>query len=270
MYFMSRLKGDRSIAFIVPALATLATFLLALAVGGRSLGLLVLGVAFLGFAVLAARSYGRTGNPFIVVQTVYLASVGLYCLTSPARWGGAPSPGQKLILVVAAASAAWLMWIFFTKRLKFRGRELLELAALPVRPDPDGFTARPRPAGQGSYTREELLAFAEFLHRTHIAWAYREGHRVVFVPVRRLGYAYLYGWSVPGYEDQTWVAFDFEGNVTAHVSREDYLDYREELSLDQLCESLGAVMLDLFERYKRGEGSGILDRLNALGTSPVS
>jgi len=32
-----------------------------------------------------------------------------------------------------------------------------------------------------------------------------------------------------------WVAFDFDGNVSAHVSREDYLDYREELSLDALC-----------------------------------
>ena len=139
-----------------------------------------------------------------------------------------------------------------------------------VRPDPDGFTARPRPAGRATYAREELLAFAEFLHRAHIAWAYLEGHRVVLVPVRRLGYSYLYGWSVPGYENQTWVAFDFDGNVTAQVSREDYLDYREELYLDELCESLGAVMVDLLERFKRGEGSLILDRLNALGASPVS
>jgi hypothetical protein len=270
MYFMSRLKDDRSVAFIVPALATLAAFLVALTLGGRSLGFRVLGVAFLGFAVLAARSYWRTRNPFIVVQTVYLASLGLYCLTAPRDFGRAASPGSKVLLLVAAAAAAWLMWVFFTKRLKFRGRELLELAALPVRPDPDGFTARPRPAGQARYTREELLAFAEFVHRTHVAWAYREGHRVVLVPVRRLGYAYLYGWTVPGYEDQTWVAFDFEGNVTAHVSREDYLDYREELSLDQLCESLGAVMVDLLEQFKRGEGSRILDRLNALGMSPVS
>ena len=31
------------------------------------------------------------------------------------------------------------------------------------------------------------------------------------MPVRRLGYAYLYGWSVPEYEGKTWVAFDFDG-----------------------------------------------------------
>jgi hypothetical protein len=176
----------------------------------------------------------------------------------------------RLLALVAGASAAWLVWIFFTKRLKFRGREVLELAALPVKPDPDGFTERPRPSGQASYTREEVLAFAEFLHSTHIAWAYLEAHRVVLVPVRRLGYRYLYGWDVPSYEDRTWVAFDFDGNVSAQISREDYLDYREELSLDALCESMGRLFIDLLEQFKRGEGGQILERLNALGMSPVS
>ena len=132
------------------------------------------------------------------------------------------------------------------------------------------FTERPRPAGKADYTREELLAFAEFLHRTHIAWAYREGHRVVLVPVRRLGYSYLYGWDVPEYRSQTWVAFDFDGNVTAQISREDYREYREELSLDDLCDSLARVFVEMLEQFKRGEGGQILDRLNSLGVSPVS
>lgn len=270
MYFISRLKSDRSMAFIVPAAATLAAFFVALAIGGMPLGLLVLGIAFVGFALLAFRSYWRTRNPFIIVQTVYLASVGLYALTAPRGWGGGSTELARLLALVAGASAAWLVWIFFTKRLKFRGRELLELAALPVKPDPDGFTGRPRPSGRVDATREEILAFAEFLHRAHIAWAYREAGRVVLVPVRRLGYTYLYGWSVPDYKDQTWVGIDFDGAVSAHISREDYLDYREELSFDELCESLGRVFVEMLDQYKRGEGRSILDRLNALGLSPVS
>ncbi len=270
MYFMSRLKADRSIAFIVPALTTLALFFVAVAIGGIRLGLLFLGVAFLVFALLALRSYGRTRNPFIIVQTVYLASVGLYALTVPQPWGHGTTEMARLLALVAGASAAWLVWIFFTRKLKFRGREILELAALPVKPDPDGFTERPRPSGQADSTREELLVFAEFLHRTHIAWAYREANRVIFVPVRRLGYRYLYGWDVPDYKNQTWVAFDFDGRVSAQISREDYLDYREELSLDELCESMGRLFIDLLEQFKRGEGGQILDRLNALGMNPVS
>ncbi|MCG6923839.1 MAG: hypothetical protein LJF30_00725 [Acidobacteria bacterium] len=270
MYFMSKLKTDRSVAFIVPALTTLALFLVALAMGGIRLGLLVLGLAFLLFAILALRSYWRTRNPFIIVQTVYLASVGLYALTVPRVWGHGNTEMARLLALVAGASAAWLTWIFFTKKLKFRGREILELAALPVKPDPDGFTERPRPSGRADCTREELLAFAAFLHRTHIAWAYLDATRVVFVPVRRLGYRYLYGWDVPDYEDQTWVAFDFDGNVSAQISREDYLDYREELSLDELSGSMGRLFIDMLEQFKRGEGGQILDRLNALGMSPVS
>lgn len=90
------------------------------------------------------------------------------------------------------------------------------------------------------------------------------------MPVRRLGYAYLYGLSVPDYKDQTWVAFDFDGNVSAQISREDYLDYREELSLDELCDSIGRLFIDMLEQFKGGEGGQILDRLNSLGISPVS
>jgi hypothetical protein len=271
MYFLSKLKADRSVAFIVPALSTLAVFLVALGVGGFALGLTVLGVIILFFAVLACRSYWRTRNPFIVVQTVYLASFGLYAVTVPkSLWGVASPELSRLFLTVCAASAAWMVWIFFTKKLKFRGREILELAALPVKPEPDGFTERPRPSGKASYTREELLGFAEFLHRSHVAWAYLEGERVVLAPVRRLGFAYLYGWDVPDYRDRTWVTFDFEGNVSAHISREDYLDYREELGFDELCESLGRLFIDFLEQFRRGDGARVIDRLNALGESPVS
>jgi hypothetical protein len=270
MYFVRRLKTDRSITFIVPAIVTLALFLVALAVGGMRLGLLLLGLAFLAFAALALRSYWRTRNPFILVQVVYLASVGLYALTVPRPWGEGRTEVSRALAVVVGMSAAWMTWIFFTKKLKFRGRELLELAALPVRPDPDGFTARPRPSGQASCTREELLAFATFLHRSHVVWACREADRVVFALVRGLGYAYLYGWSIPGCEDRSWVAIDFEGRVSTRISREDYLDYREELSLDKLCESMGRLFIDMLEQLKRGEGRALLDRLNALGLSPVS
>ena len=104
MYFISKLKADRSIAFIVPALSTLGLFFIALAIGGIRLGALVLGVAFLFFAVLAFRSYWRTRNPFIIVQTVYLASVGLYALTVPQPWGRGNTEMARLLALVAGAS----------------------------------------------------------------------------------------------------------------------------------------------------------------------
>jgi hypothetical protein len=66
------------------------------------------------------------------------------------------------------------------------------------------------------------------------------------------------------------VAFDFDGNVSAHVSRDDYADYREELSLDALCESLAQLFVGFLEQFKKGEARRIVERLDAVSLSPVS
>lgn len=272
MHVPGKLKEDRSLTPLLPALATLAVFLVALAAGGRPLGWLALGLAFAAFAVLAARSYARTRNAAILVQTAYLGLGSAWLLAAP--WSPLGVSDPRLYRVVGAAvllSLAWLLYLFLTRRLKWRGREILELAALPVRPTPDAFTGRPRPAGRAEYTPGELLSFAELLHRNHIAWAYREADRVVLSPVKAgREFPFLYGWSVPDYRERTWVAFDFEGRVSAHVSREDYLDYREELSLDALCESLAAVFVGFLDQFKTGQARGIVERLDAVSLSPVS
>jgi hypothetical protein len=170
------------------------------------------------FAVVAARSYGRTRNAAILVQTAYLGLAAAWLLVAPGGLLGIEDPrlyrflGAGLLL-----SLAWLLYLFVGRRLKWRGREILELAALPVRPSPDAFTGRPRPAGRAEYTRGEILSFAELLHRNHLAWA-----------------------------------------------------YREELSLDALCESLAGVFVGFLEQFKRGEARRIVERLDAVSLSPVS
>jgi hypothetical protein len=114
------------------------------------------------------------------VQTAYLGLAAAWLLTYPGGLLGIDDPrpyrffGAGLLI-----SLAWLSYLFFTRKLKWRGREILELAALPVKPSPDAFTSQPRPAGRAEYTRAEILSFAELLHRNHLAWAYRESDRVV-------------------------------------------------------------------------------------------
>ncbi len=272
MYVPGKLKEDRSITFLLPALVTLVLFFIALATGGPPLGWLVLGLLFAFFALLAARSYGRTRNSAILVQTAHLGLAAAWLLTSARRFGGVYDPRpHRLLGVCLIVSTVWLGYVFFTRKLKWRGREILELAALPVKPAPDAFTARPLPAGRADYARGEILSFAELLHRNHLAWAYREPDRVVLSPVKQgKAFPYLYGWSVPDYHERTWVAFDFDGNVSAHVSREDYLDFREELSLDALCESLAGLFVGFLEQFRKGEAPRIVERLDAVSASPVS
>ncbi len=271
MYVPGKLKEDRSITFLLPALVTLALFSVALATGGPPLGWLVLGLLFAFFALLAARSYGRTRNSAILVQTAYLGLAAAWLLTS-AQPGGEYDPRlHRIFGVCLIVSTVWLAYVFFSRKLKWRGREILELAALPVKPAPDAFTGRPRPTGRADYTRGEVLSFAELLHRNHLAWAYREVDRVVLSPVRQgREFPYLYGWSVPDYHERTWVAFGFDGNISAHVSREDYLDFREELSLDALCESLAGLFVGFLEQFQKGEARRIVERLDAVSLSPAS
>jgi hypothetical protein len=77
------------------------------------------------------------------------------------------------------------------------------------------------------------------------------------------GYRYLL-LSNYDYSEDTWVAFDYDGNVTVNISKEDYYEYRENLSFDELCESLGNLFTEFLEMYKSGKGVRIIDRLNDL------
>jgi hypothetical protein len=51
---------------------------------------------------------------------------------------------------------------------------------------------------------------------------------------------------------------------------EDYLNYREDLSFAQLCDSLGGLFIEFYELFKRGQGMRIIDRMDALGLSAFS
>ena len=61
------------------------------------------------------------------------------------------------------------------------------------------------------------------------------------------------------YRDATWVNFDNDGEVSVHISQNDYLEYREPLAFDKLCASLGQVFIDFFDLYKKGEGVRAID-----------
>jgi len=65
------------------------------------------------------------------------------------------------------------------------------------------------------------------------------------------------------YLSKTWISFDFEG-LSVHISKEDYLDYKEDLAFDHLCELLGQLMITFPDFYMRGDKVRILDRLNSV------
>ena len=54
------------------------------------------------------------------------------------------------------------------------------------------------------------------------------------------------------------------------VRVKDYLTYKEDLSFDRLCESLGNVFVEFLDLFKKGESVRIIDRMDALGLSIFS
>jgi hypothetical protein len=161
--------------------------------------------------------------------------------------------------------AVWAVLLTVTKRIKWRGREVLELAAASVEQTKNGYTGRPLALGKTELDRRQILGFADFARRHLLAATYVGEDRVALVPVRE-GQEPAFILGVKGdHTGETWVCFDFDGNVSANISQRDYLEYREALSFDKLCESLGNLFVEFAEMFGRGEGERIMARLDSVG-----
>jgi hypothetical protein len=143
----------------------------------------------------------------------------------------------------------------------------MELAALQVEAGEETYTGRPLPVAKVEYSNDQLLGFTQFLKKNLIAIPYIEDDRVVFL--FDTSYGKVYGFN-RYYQNQTWVSFDHEGNVVVNFAMKDYLNYKEDMTFDQLCGSLGKLMIDFFELFKNGKEIRIIDQLNSLKLNPMT
>lgn len=271
MYYMRKLKPDRSITGLLLILGILGIAGIVGALFGQAWGLKVLGGLILLYAFYSLNVWIRTMNTGYLQATLYQAALGLFIVMLPADLEvGLQSPFSRLFLVIFILLLPALGYYAFTKKIKWRGREILELAAITVEEIENGYTPRPLPVGKLEYTHNELLAFAEFVRRNLIAIPFNEGQRIVMVVVK-MGeeFRYMLGLHDP-LQDETWVSFDFEGDVSVNISQRDYLEFRENLSFDQLCESLGQLFVEFFKLFRHGEGVRVIDRMDVLRLSPFS
>jgi len=267
MYFSRKLKQDLSITGFIPAIICLSIGALIWIFIGAKAGLLAVALFFILYATFSFWIYIRTRNISYLAASLWQLLFGLFLVTSP-RYLLIPIINSKitaLITVFLLASTVWLFYLVFTKRAKWKGREVFELASISTEPLPDGFTERPRPAGRTDYSKDELIGFAKFLSSNLIAMPYFEENGIVFVPVKmedEFGYMFT---PEKFRQNRSWIAFDFTGNVTANISKKDYIGYKEELSFDQLCENLGKLFIEFMQYYRKGEAERIVDKLNKLG-----
>jgi hypothetical protein len=199
---------------------------------------------------------------------VYQASAGLFLISAAtATRSGLDNmrTPTAILLGTTLFFGAWMFGLAISKRYKWRGRDLLELAGQAVDETAAAtYTERPRPAGRAEYTAQELESFAAYCRRNLVALPFFERHRLVLVLVKAYEASpYVLGLK-RDYGDETWVAFDDEGYVTVHISKDDYLLYRDDLSFDQLSAALGQVFMEFLTLYKQGKQVRIIDRLNAM------
>lgn len=267
MYYKRKLKPDINFSWaILPPLFIIFLFAFAVTFFGIHAGLVVLFVSFLTYSVFSLAVYFRTRNNAFLAAMLMQICFAFFFATVPE--GILPFPEKKMawfIYFCALVVGIWIIYLAATKKSKWKGREIFELASQPVELSADGFTERPRPAGKAEYTFNELKGFAEFLRRNLIAMPYAEDNSIVLVPVK-MGDEFIFMFNPEKFRlERSWISFDFTGNVIVNISKKDYLDFRDEVSFDQLCENLGRLFINFMEYYKKGEAERIIYKLNELG-----
>jgi hypothetical protein len=271
MSLVRKLKPDRSITGALP-LVMLPIFGVVSLIFGFRAGLLTLAVLIWGWALFYLYVFLRTwnwSNLFVCVWGAYLG----YMVTVLTGYVGtndiSPEFGIAYITGLVFFGLG-MIYLVATRKFKWRGREIFELAGEPVEETGDGYTDRPRPVGKVAYSPEQMRSFSRFAARHLIALPYITSRNITLVPVK-MGdeYGRLLG-LLGDYRDATWVNFDIDGDVSVHIAQKDYLEYRQALAFDQLCASLGQVFIDFCDLYSKGEGSRIIDRMDDLKIGVLS
>ena len=184
---------------------------------------------------------------------------------------GASLQNRDLVDSMKVAFLFTLILILFcgiTRKVKWRREEILELAALPIDECQNGFTGRPHPTGTAEYSEREIENFARFMLRHLMAVPYREKNRLVLALT---GHYIDHILNIRNdYSEDSWVAFDDNGNISVSIIKNDYLQYKDELTFDQLCLSLGDLFKEWLELFKNGEEIRIIKQLNDLKLSPFT
>jgi hypothetical protein len=271
MFFERKMKTQNIIKMLWFPILSLAIFFSIFGLFGPGPAFYTLGGIYFLAPIFPFATFFKTRNNGYLAVGLFQVFAGLVCISAPPAIENKNEIGLiPIFIVIMYALLMIVAYQTFNRKLRWRGEEVFELAALPVDDTGDSFTARPRPVGNVSVSKTEMIRFVDFVTRYLIAFAFREDNRVVFVltlPGKDL--PYLFGLK-KDYLDDTWVAVDYDGNITVNITEEDYLLFKMDLDFDQICQSLGNVFSEFLELSKQGQESQIIDRMNALRLNPIN
>jgi hypothetical protein len=264
---MNKLRPDRSINVFLPAIFVLLAFFITLIYFGLNTAYNILGVGFWVVGVMQFVVYSKTLNTGYMISTLYLVCIGIFAFSldfESLNRGERLSNTSALLGLLCIFFIGWLIYLLVTGQIKWKGRYVFELAARNIHSTDNGFTERPKPAGLADYTIDEILGYARFMAKNLVCFSYFDGGKLYLIPVSQ---GKEWGMALgPGHKmlNRSWISFDEEGHVTVHITRDDYLNYRDAFSFDQLCDALGQLFIDFLELYKHGDAKMIINRLEAM------
>jgi len=273
MSLVRKLKPDRNISGVLVPISMIPIFGIAVMIFGIRVGFYTLAGLMFVFALFYLYGFFRTLNFTQLIIFADGAFFGSMLLLFEPNFGTKSIGNLEFRAAYMSGLiffAITLLLLVITKRFKWRGREIFELAAESVDETGNGYTSRPRPVGKVDYSPEQIRSFVRFCGRHLIALPYNSYNNTTLVLIK-MGDEFGRLLGVSGdYRDATWINFDMNGDVSVHISQKDYLDYREPLAFDQLCTSLGQVFVDFLDLYNKGEGVRVIDRMNDLNIGVFS
>jgi len=271
MFFERKTKTQNILKTIWFPFLSVGIFFSAFGLYGPGPAFYILGGIYFLASIFPIVTFLKTRNNGYLAVALFQFFAGLVFISAPPAIEDKNNIGLIPVLMVIMYGLMMVVaYQAFNRRLRWRGEEIFELAALPVEDIGNSFTARPRPAGMVPVSKTEMIRFVDFVTRNLIAFAFREDHRVVFVltlPGNDL--PYLFGIK-KDYSEDTWVAVDYDGNITVNITEKDYLLFKMDLDFDQICQSLGNVFGEFLQLSKDGKDSQIIDRMNALRLNPFN
>jgi len=162
--------------------------------------------------------------------------------------------------VIVSFGALALTWPIFygNEKLESNARKLFNLAAEHVQEALNGFTDRPYSISKAEYTWDEIIGFARFLG----------GEKIVKPVVMQEAVILAFSMGIsplkePDLRKISYINFDTKENISVHISEYDYNRFKEELTFDQLCASLGDVFIRFLEHYRKGLENRIIAELKS-------
>jgi hypothetical protein len=149
--------------------------------------------------------------------------------------------------------------LYSHEKLEANARRLFKLASELIFETSNGFTSRPYSAGTAEYSREEILGFARYL----------SGKNIVRTIVKKDFVTLIFSMGIsplkyPDTKKISYISFDFDNNISVHISKYDYKRYKEKLKFNELCDSLGNVFKRFLTYYQNGNDDRIITELKSL------